>query len=212
WPGCGAWPGVVEEAVRDVRKRSERGAPASAAPRSIAACTAGETLRRSTGLGELDRVLGGGLVQGSVVLIGGDPGIGKSTLALQACGALARQGLPVLYVAGEESPEQVRLRAERLGMTAAGVGDVQVLPEAAAGRSARTGRCGARSASRARCGPSAAPTCGCARRRGRGSAAACCRRRTPAASRLPTASRPRGSGRSTSSSTCWGSDDLPGAL
>ncbi|TMA68810.1 MAG: DNA repair protein RadA [Deltaproteobacteria bacterium] len=131
-PGCGAWHALVEEAVRDVRKRSERGAPASAAPRSLAAVTAGETLRRSTGLGELDRVLGGGLVQGSVVLIGGDPGIGKSTLALQACGALARQGLPVLYVAGEESPEQVRLRAERLGMTAAGVGDVQVLPETAA--------------------------------------------------------------------------------
>src|SRR5207245_122789 len=82
-------------------------------------------------LGELDRVLGGGLVQGSVVLVGGDPGIGKSTLALQACGALARQGLPVLYVAGEESPEQVRLRAERLGMAEAGVGDVHVLPETA---------------------------------------------------------------------------------
>jgi DNA repair protein RadA/Sms len=67
-------------------------------------------------------VLGGGLVQGSVVLIGGDPGIGKSTLALQACGALAGQGLPVLYVAGEESPEQVRLRADRLG-----IGESQVL-------------------------------------------------------------------------------------
>ena len=60
-------------------------------------------------------------VQGSVVLVGGDPGIGKSTLALQACGALARQGVPVLYVAGEESPEQVRLRADRLGMAEAGV-------------------------------------------------------------------------------------------
>ena len=130
-PACGAWNALVEEAVRDTRKRSERGAPASVAPRPLVAVTAGETLRRSTGLGELDRVLGGGLVQGSVVLVGGDPGIGKSTLALQACGALARQGLPVLYVAGEESPEQVRLRAERLGMTE-GVGDVQILPETAA--------------------------------------------------------------------------------
>lgn len=95
--------------------------PATAAPRPLAAVAASETIRRSTGLGELDRVLGGGLVQGSVVLIGGDPGIGKSTLALQACGALARQGLPVLYVAGEESPEQVRLRADRLGMAEDGV-------------------------------------------------------------------------------------------
>src|SRR5215468_2865654 len=94
-----------------------------------AARTASETLRRSTGVGELDRVLGGGLVQGSIVLLGGDPGIGKSTLALQACGALAGQGLPVLYVAGEESPEQVRLRADRLGLGQSGV---LVLPETTA--------------------------------------------------------------------------------
>ena len=98
-------------------------------PRPLAAVTATDSLRRATGLGELDRVLGGGLVQGSVVLVGGDPGIGKSTLALQACGALARQGLPVLYVAGEESPEQVRLRADRLGMTEAGV---LIVPETGA--------------------------------------------------------------------------------
>src|SRR5438067_2187082 len=131
-PGCGAWNALVEEAVRETRARETRTGASAATPRPLVAVTAGDTVRRSTGLGELDRVLGGGLVQGSVVLVGGDPGIGKSTLALQACGALARQGLPVLYVAGEESPEQVRLRAERLGMTAAGVGDVQVLPETAA--------------------------------------------------------------------------------
>jgi len=130
-PACGAWNALVEEAVRETRRRGERSAPPPAAPRPLVDVAAGDTSRRSTGLGELDRVLGGGLVQGSVVLVGGDPGIGKSTLALQACGALARQGLPVLYVAGEESPEQVRLRAERLGMTD-GVGDVQVLPETAA--------------------------------------------------------------------------------
>jgi DNA repair protein RadA/Sms len=85
-----------------------------------------ESIRRSTGIGELDRVLGGGLVQGSVILVGGDPGIGKSTLTLQACSALARQGLGVLYVAGEESPEQVRLRADRLGL---GTAQVLILPE-----------------------------------------------------------------------------------
>src|SRR5436190_5566727 len=130
-PGCGAWNALVEEAVRETRARETRTGASAATPRPLVAVTAGDTVRRSTGLGELDRVLGGGLVQGSVVLVGGDPGIGKSTLALQACGALARQGLPVLYVAGEESPEQVRLRAERLGMAEAGVGDVHVLPETA---------------------------------------------------------------------------------
>ena len=121
WCGsCGEQRPLVEEALPERRGRNARAAPA-AKPRSIATVETRASLRRSTGLAELDRVLGGGLVQGSVVLIGGDPGIGKSTLALQACGALARQGLPVLYVAGEESPEQVRLRADRLGMGESGV-------------------------------------------------------------------------------------------
>jgi DNA repair protein RadA/Sms len=128
-PGCGAQSPLVEEALPERRVRGGRAAPPPAAARSLAAVAAGPALRRSTGLAELDRVLGGGLVEGSVVLIGGDPGIGKSTLALQACGALARQGVPVLYVAGEESPEQVRLRADRLGMAESGV---RVLAETAA--------------------------------------------------------------------------------
>jgi DNA repair protein RadA/Sms len=90
-----------------------------------------EELRRleAAGLAELDRVLGGGLVAGSLVLLGGDPGIGKSTLTLQALSALAAQGATVLYVAGEESPEQVRLRADRLGLAQAGV---LILPETGA--------------------------------------------------------------------------------
>ena len=74
-----------------------------------------------TGIGELDRVLGGGIVVGSAVLLGGDPGIGKSTLALELGGAIARGGRRVLYVTGEEAPAQVRLRAERLGVNAAGI-------------------------------------------------------------------------------------------
>jgi len=84
-----------------------------------------ERARLGSSIAELDRVLGGGLVQGSVVLIGGDPGIGKSTLLLQACAALG-QGHPVLYVSGEESPQQVSLRARRLGLTGEGI---RLLPE-----------------------------------------------------------------------------------
>ena len=127
-PECEAWGTLVEEAVPDARARG--GAPPLAqAPQSLATVTASATIRQSTGVGELDRVLGGGLVQGSIVLLGGDPGIGKSTLALQACGALAGQGLPVLYVAGEESPEQVRLRADRLGLGESGI---LIVPETTA--------------------------------------------------------------------------------
>lgn len=75
-----------------------------------------EKIRVKTGIGELNRVLGGGIVKGSVVLAGGEPGIGKSTLFLQAADSLCRRG-KVLYVSGEESPEQVRLRSERLGLS-----------------------------------------------------------------------------------------------
>ncbi len=72
--------------------------------------------RTTTGLAELDRVLGGGIVQGSIVLVGGDPGIGKSTLLLQICSALSAQNKSVLYVSGEESPQQIKMRADRLGI------------------------------------------------------------------------------------------------
>lgn len=74
-----------------------------------------EKERTSTGIGELDRVLGGGIVQGSLVLVGGDPGIGKSTLLLQMCYYLSDAGNKVLYISGEESLRQIKLRAERIG-------------------------------------------------------------------------------------------------
>jgi DNA repair protein RadA/Sms len=123
-PGCSAWGSIAEETARDIP--ATRGTAGAVAPLALSGVHGGEAIRRTTGLAELDRVLGGGLVAGSIVLLGGDPGIGKSTLALQACGALAAQGLSVVYVAGEESPAQVRLRADRLGL---GGADVLVLPE-----------------------------------------------------------------------------------
>ena len=72
--------------------------------------------RRLTGIGEFDRVLGGGVIPGSVILIGGDPGIGKTTLLLQALPRLATKAAPVLYVSGEESPRQIKMRGQRLGI------------------------------------------------------------------------------------------------
>jgi len=98
----------------------------SASPVPLKDIDAEAAPRIGTGIDELDRVLGGGLVPGSVVLLGGEPGIGKSTLALQLAARAAGRGGPVLYVTGEESPEQVRLRAERLEQLP---GDLLVLPE-----------------------------------------------------------------------------------
>lgn len=117
-PGCSEWNCLHEEV-----RRSEPAKRASAASRAPA--LSGQLLRDikfdsairyHTGMGELDRVLGGGLVKGSVVLLGGDPGIGKSTLLLQICEHLG-QAADILYVSGEESPHQLKLRAQRLGVT-----------------------------------------------------------------------------------------------
>ena len=121
-PGCGAWNTLVEERLQPAPRARGRGSGAaggSGAGRSqvrlLADVGASPLERMSTGTGELDRVLGGGLVPGSLVLLGGAPGIGKSTLTNMVLANLERAGRSTLYVSGEESAEQVRLRAERLG-------------------------------------------------------------------------------------------------
>lgn len=113
-PGCKAWNTFVEEkVVTGARKHTVKAA--ASAPASILEVTTGEETRFGTGMKELDRVLGGGIVRGSLVLIGGDPGIGKSTILLQVCRNLTEEGHKVLYVSGEESLQQIKMRAERLG-------------------------------------------------------------------------------------------------
>jgi DNA repair protein RadA/Sms len=110
--GCGEWNTLVEEVV----ERAARGRPpAGRQVRPLAEVALADAARIGTGLPELDRVLGGGLVPGSLVLIGGEPGVGKSSLLLQALHRIAAGGRRVLLVSGEESPAQVRLRAQRLG-------------------------------------------------------------------------------------------------
>ena len=118
-PGCGAW-NTLEEAIAAVssaapsakapKQRPGTGAPAL----PVTDIPEDGTLRLSTGMDELDRVLGGGIVEGGLMLIGGDPGIGKSTLLIQVCAHLCRSGKRVLYVSGEESARQIKLRAARL--------------------------------------------------------------------------------------------------
>ena len=109
---CQAWGTVAE--VGDVPVRTTSAGPVTAPAAPINEVDAQLAQARPTGIGELDRVLGGGLVPGAVVLVAGEPGIGKSTLVLDACGKAGRDGLRVLYITGEESAAQVRLRAERI--------------------------------------------------------------------------------------------------
>jgi DNA repair protein RadA/Sms len=118
-PGCGAWNTLVEEAVARPVARGRRGAGGTAAgdavtPVALGEVQAADVARLSTGIGEFDRVLGGGVVPGSLVLIGGSPGIGKSTLTTMALANLAGAGRRTLYVSAEESAAQIKLRAERL--------------------------------------------------------------------------------------------------
>jgi len=122
WEGqcraCNAWNSLVETVVRGHPAALAHVAGAVAEPVPLGSLADEVVARLPVGLGELDRVLGGGLVPGSLVLVGGEPGIGKSTLLLQAAAGLAGAGRPVLYATGEESGSQVRLRADRLGLLA----------------------------------------------------------------------------------------------
>ncbi len=118
-PGCGAWHSMVEQVERPAQRSSRTGeAPTSSAPRPVPInqVDVSASGRISLGIDEFDRVLGGGVVPGSVVLIGGDPGVGKSTLILQAAGELSQRQLTVLYVSAEESAQQIRVRADRMGI------------------------------------------------------------------------------------------------
>lgn len=132
WAGrcdaCGEWNTLVEElaAPRAARRETARAAVSSATVTRLADVSGRERARATTGIAEFDFVIGGGIVPGSMVLIGGEPGIGKSTLLLQVAARAQSAGLNALYVSGEESPLQVRLRAERLSAEA---GDVHFLPE-----------------------------------------------------------------------------------
>ncbi len=148
WEGqcrtCGGWNTLVETVVRDADTRRRAGSAAGSAgrsnsPQSLSGLREAELVRIPTGIGEVDRVLGGGLVPGSAVLLGGEPGIGKSTLLLQAAAGLtASEGRPggeVLYATGEESAGQVRLRAGRLGLLEGAAADrISVVAESEVGR------------------------------------------------------------------------------
>src|SRR4051812_30803020 len=124
-PACREWNTLVEEPAAPRARRAEgASAPASssaAVPVRLGDVQEAELGRWTTGLGEFDFVLGGGIVPGSVVLVGGEPGIGKSTILLQVAARLEAEALATLYVSGEESAQQVRLRADRLGGSAAAV-------------------------------------------------------------------------------------------
>lgn len=121
-PHCGEWNTLTEQLVapESTNTRFQSWASETTQVQQLSHVTATEVPRQATGMNELDRVLGGGLVEGAVILLGGDPGIGKSTLLLQTIALIAKQR-QVLYVSGEESAQQVALRAQRLGLDAEGI-------------------------------------------------------------------------------------------
>ena len=116
-PACREWNTFAEEPVIGAGSTSNTSArrERTAVPQQLRAVRIEETSRTRTGIGELDRVLGGGIVAGSLVLVGGDPGIGKSTLLLQVCRNLSSRNEKVLYISGEESLQQIKMRADRMG-------------------------------------------------------------------------------------------------
>jgi len=120
-PGCGEWNRFAEEPTKVTDSRVPPEYQLNEKPRSIDTVEADEKARLKTGLEEMDRVLGGGIVAGSAILVGGDPGIGKSTLLLQVLHRLASGGRKVLYVTGEESASQIKLRADRIGAASKGL-------------------------------------------------------------------------------------------
>lgn len=114
-PGCREWNTFVEEMVTEKKSKGAGLSAGGSKPVQISAIPMDMEDRVSTHIEELDRVLGGGIVSGSLILVGGDPGIGKSTLLLQVCRQLAEDGRDVLYISGEESLRQIKLRAQRIG-------------------------------------------------------------------------------------------------
>lgn len=115
-PVCGAWASFIEEVASADNKVVAVSLPDNSPPMKLSDIKMNTEIRTKTGISEFDRVLGGGIVQGSLVLIAGDPGIGKSTILLQTSGQLCNNGKKVLYVSAEESASQIKLRAERLGV------------------------------------------------------------------------------------------------
>ena len=115
-PACNSWNTFFEQkVVKDSNSKFSEKKTKSATPTTLNSIQGKEETRVSTGVGELDRVLGGGIVKGSLILLGGEPGIGKSTLILQICDKMQGEG-KVLYISGEESAEQIKLRADRLNI------------------------------------------------------------------------------------------------
>ena len=114
-PACNEWNSFYEEKLSTKDAKAKNSDKKITAPKKLNEVVGKDSVRTLTGIGELDRVLGGGIVAGSLILVGGEPGIGKSTLILELCDKMQGEG-KVLYVSGEESAEQVKIRADRLGI------------------------------------------------------------------------------------------------